>query len=131
MQRGRTILVVAAIVAAIALLLPFFEAETLGTVSGIAAHGGFPALALAAAAAVVLAGDRRESLVGLPAIAAASAVILALLLTVSLLIDAELASRDAAALGFRGSPGSGLWVMTAATMIGVAGLIAAMSRRLS
>ena len=131
MQRGRVILVVAAALAGVSLLLPFFNAETLGDVSGVAAHGALPALALACAAAVVLAGDRRESLVGLPAIAAAATVILAVLLTGSLLIDAELATRDAAALGTHGSLGSGLWVMTGATMLSVAGLIGAMSRRLS
>jgi hypothetical protein len=131
MQRGRTVLVVAAVVATASLPLPFFNADTLGSVSGVAAHGALPALALTCGAAVVLAGDRRESLAGLPAIAAAATVILTVLLTGSLLIDAELAARDAVALGSRGSPGSGLWLLTGATMLGVAGLIAAMSRRLS
>ena len=131
MQRGRVILVVAAVLAAGSLMLPYFNAETLGTVSGVAAHGTLPVLALACAAVVVLAGDRRESLVGLPAIAAAATVILAAPLTGSLLIDAELATRDAVALGSRGSLGSGLWLLAGATMLSMAGLIWAMSRRLS
>jgi hypothetical protein len=131
MQRGRLILVAAAIVAAGSLTLPFFEAAALGTISGNAAHGTLAVLAISGAAAVALAGDRRESLVGLPAIAAAAAVILAVLLTGSILIDAELASRDTTALGSRGSLGSGLWLLTGATMVSVAGLIWGMSRRLS
>ncbi len=131
MQRGRSILVLAAVMAAASLLLPFFNADTLGRVSGIAANAGLPVLALTAAATVALAGDRRESLAGLPAVAAAATVTLTVLLTGSILIDAELASRDAAALGAEGSLGSGLWLMTGATMLSVAGLIGAMSRRLS
>jgi hypothetical protein len=131
MQRGRAILVLAALAAAGSLTLPFFSEATLGNVSGVRAHAALPVLALVCAAAVVVAGDRRESLVGLPAIAATTAVILAVLLTGSLLIDAELATRDAAALGSRGSLGSGLWLLTVSTTLGVAGLIWAMSRRLS
>jgi hypothetical protein len=100
-------------------------------VSGVAAHAVLPVLALTATAVLVLAGDRRESLVGLPAVAAAAAVILAVLLTGSLLIDAELAAREAATFGAAGTLGAGLWLMTAATMLSVAGLIGAMSRRLS
>jgi len=131
MQRGRVLLVLAALIAGVSLLFPFFNADTLGNVSGITAHGTLPVLALAGAAVVVLAGDRRESLGGLPAIAAAATVILAVVLNGSLLIDAELASRDAGALGGHGSIGPGLWLMTGATMLSVAGLIWAMSRRLS
>ena len=131
MQRGRVILVLAAVAAAGSLILPFFNAETLGNVSGSSAHGTLPVLALVCAAAVGLAGDRRESLVGLPAIAAAAAVVLAVLLTGSVLIDAELATRDTIALGSRGSLGSGLWLLTGATMLSVAGVVWAMSRRLS
>lgn len=131
MQRGRVILVLAALVAAVSLTLPYFDAVTLGTVSGNAAHGTLPVLALIGAAAVALAGDRRESLVGLPAIAAAAAVILAVFLTGSILIDAELATRDAVALGSRGSLGSGLWLLTGATVASVPALLWGMSRRLS
>jgi uncharacterized cupredoxin-like copper-binding protein len=121
----------AALLGAASLPLPFFSAATLGNVSAVAAHAGLPALALICAAAVVVAGDRRESLVGLPAIAAAATVTLAVLLTGALLIDAGLASREAAALGVEGSFGSGLWLMTGATTLSVAGLVWAMSRRLS
>jgi len=131
MHRGRSILVLAAATAAASLLLPFFNAETLGNVSGIAANAGLPVLASTATAAVALAGDRRESLAGLPAVAAAATVTLTVLLTGSILIDAELATRDAAVLGAEGSLGSGLWLMTGATMLSVAGLIGATSRRLS
>lgn len=131
MQRGRVVLVVAALFGVGSLLLPFFNAETLGNVSGLGAHGILPVLALICAAAVVLAGDRRESLVGLPAIAAAATVTLAVVLTGAILIDAELATREASGIGAAGSLGSGLWLLTGATMLGVAGLIWAMSRRLS
>lgn len=131
MQRGRLIILVAAIGAAGSLLLPYFEADALGGVSGITAAGGRPAIALLAAALVAIAGDRGDSLSGIAAVAAAAAVTVALVLTGALLIDARLAARSAANVDAAAEIGSGLWVMAGAVLAALAGLVVGMSRRLS
>ena len=80
---------------------------------------------------VAVVGDRRETVGGLPAAAAAATVALAVVLTGALLIDAILAARDATALGSAGSIGSGMWLMTGAVATAVVGLIGAVRGRLS
>ncbi|MCP3974654.1 MAG: hypothetical protein GY720_09190 [bacterium] len=131
MQRGRLIILIAAIGAAGSLLLPYFAADALGSISGIAAAGGRPVIALLAAAFVAVAGDRGDSLSGIAAVAAAAAVTLALILTGALLIDARLADRDAAIVDAAAEIGSGLWVMTGAAVTALAGLVVGTGRRLN
>jgi len=130
MQLGRILLVVAAAMGAVSLLLPYFSADALGDVPGSAAGGPLPLAALVGAAVVAIAGDRGESLGGLPAIAAAATVAAANLLTGALLIDGLLAAREARTVGAAGFIGSGLWILIGAALLGIAGVIVGMSRRL-
>ncbi len=113
------------------MLLPYFAADRLGTVSGLTAAGPLPTFALAAAGVVALTGDRRETLTGLPAIAAAVAVMLAVVLTGAALIDATLAAREAQSFESGANLGSGLWLLATAAVAAVGGLIAAIGGRVS
>lgn len=131
MQRGRRLIVVAAGIGAVSLLLPFFRADTLGTISGYAAHGSLSVVALLGATIVAISGDRRESLGGLAAVAAGAAVTLAAVLAGAVVIDALLASRDAAAVGAAASVQAGLWIFAGACLLAIGGVVLAMSRRLS
>lgn len=131
MQRGRLLILFAALIAAGSLLLPYFSAEALGDINASAATGYLPVAALGAAALVAVAGDRGDSLGGLAAVAAAAAVTMALVLTGALLLDASLANRNAAALDVVAHIGSGLWTLVLAAVVGLFGVIVGMSRRLS
>lgn len=131
MQRGRVMLLVAAAVAVAALLLPFFSATALGDVMAGTDGHLLPAAALVGAAVVAGAGDRRESLTGLPALAAAAAVTGAVVVVGAILIDGLLATRTTAGVEAGGAIGAGLWLTALACGIGVAGVIIGMSRRLN
>jgi len=129
MQRGRTLIFVAAVAGAAALLFPFFTAPTVGDVrDGVHL---LPFAGLAVAALVAVAGDRGESLTGLPAIAVAAAVSGAVIVTASVFIDAVLAGRAAEDLGLETTVGTGLWLTAIAAGLAVGGVGIAMSRRLS
>lgn len=129
MQRGRTLIVIAAVIAAAALLFPFFTAPTVGDIRSTVHMLPFGALAVGAA--VALAGDRGESLNGLPAIATAAAVTAGVILTGATFIDAVIANRDAAELGLETTVGTGLWLTAIAAAMALVGVGVAMSRRLS
>lgn len=131
MQRGRILIVAGALIAAAALLFPFFTASTLGDISGRSGPSLLPLAALAACGLVAVAGDRGERLNGLSAVAAAAAATLAAVLTGALLIDALLAARDATALGYEGAAGAGLWLTAIAAGVAVVGVLVGMSRRLN
>lgn len=130
MQRGRLVILIAAATASLGLLFPFFTAPIVGDV-GVSATNAIPLAALCLAGIAAISGDRGESLTGLPAIAAASAVATAAVVTGALLIDALLALRDANALQIQSAIGAGLWLTAIATTIGIGGLVAGMSRRLN
>lgn len=131
MQRGRILIGAGAFIALAALLFPFFTASTLGEISGRSGPSLLPVGALVACAVVALAGDRGESLTGLSAVAAAAAATVGAVVTGALLIDALLAARDASALGYEGSPGTGLWLTTIGAGVAVVGVLVGMSRRLN
>lgn len=129
MHRGRVILLVATATAAAALLFPFFTAVTIGDVrEGVHL---LPLACLAMAALVALAGDRGDSIAGLPAVAIAAAVTTAIIVTGAIAIDAVVATRDARELGIEASVGTGLWLTTIAAALSVFALGIGMSRRLS
>jgi hypothetical protein len=130
MHRGRLVIVAAAAIAVAAFPLPFLEADALGTIRGSGSNAALPLVALVAGSIVVVAGDRRDSLSGLVAIAAAGCVTVAFVTTGAVLIDAVLASREAAAIGADASLGVGLWLLTAAALVATTGIFLGMSRRL-
>jgi len=130
MHRGRAIAVAGTLLGLASLASPALSADTLGDVSVLSANGHFTAAALAAAGVVAIAGDRRESLTGIPALAAAAAATLAIVLAGAVLIDALAASRDAAAEGADARVGWGVWVLLAATALTAGGIGVALNRRL-
>ena len=117
--------------AALAMFLPFFSVDGLKKISATAAGGWLPLAALVGATAIVLTGDRRESLGGTAAIAAAAAASLALVTSGALVIDGTIAARETSSLGVAGSVGTGLWLLVAAALIAVSGVAVALSKRLS
>lgn len=131
MQRGRALIIGAAALGLLSLLLPYFEADTLGTVSAATAGARIPVAAIAGAAVVAAAGDRREGLNGIGAVAAAATVTLALVLTGAIAIDAVLADREAGRLGVDASIRSGLWILAFASAAATIGVLTAVSRRLN
>jgi len=131
MQRGRWLIIVAAALGALSLLVPYFEADALGAVSGATAGALLPVAAIIGAAVIALAGDRKEGLTGLGSVAAAATVALALVVTGAITIDAVLAGREADRLGVDAAIRGGLWTLVAASIAATIGVLAAMSRRLS
>ena len=131
MQRGRALIIGAAALGLSSVLLPYFEAETLGTVSAATAGAWIPVAAIVGAGFVAAAGDRREGLNGMAAVATAATVTLALVVTGAIAIDAVLAGREAERLGVDAAIRSGLWMLAFATAAATIGVLAAVSRRLS
>ena len=131
MQRGRLLILLAAALGALSLLFPYFEADDLGNVSATTAGALLPVVAIVGTGVLALAGDRREGLTGLGAVAAAATVMLALVVTGAITIDAVLAGRDAGRLEIDSSIRSGLWTLVVASIAATIGVLAAMSRRLS
>ncbi|NND04067.1 MAG: hypothetical protein HKN91_14900 [Acidimicrobiia bacterium] len=129
MQRGRVLIVVAGVIAATALLFPFFTAQTVGTVRS--GQQLLPFAALVVVSLVAMSGDRGERLTGLPAIAATAAVAGAAFVSSAAFIDAIIAKRNAADLGFEATIGTGLWLTAIAVILAAVGSAVAMSRRLS
>ncbi len=126
MHRSRIVILTGAILAAVSLFLPFVDLPVVGTINGLDGDAWPAAALLGVPAVLALIGDRAEGFghsgTVLAVVAAAPAVVFA----VFKLIDARKAV-DAAGVG---SLGVGVWMLLAATLVGLAGSVMTLSRKL-
>ena len=125
MHRSRVILVIAALVAAVALLLPFVRFTAQGSLNGFDGYGWPATLVLAVPALLALMGDRPESLRPSLAVGAIALTGLAVVLAAFKLADAANAATTEGA-----SLGAGPWVLLGGCLLGMGGALASLSRRI-
>jgi len=130
MHRGRVLLLIAFGLATVSLPFPYLVADTIGNVTGSSTSGLLAVAALAGSAVVAVAGDRRDNLGALAALAAGAAVTLAVVVTAATLIDGIQAVRSAQDAAFGAALGGGLWVLTTAAVLALAGVVVGLSRRI-
>ncbi len=130
MHPGRWLIVGGALTVALALPAPFLRITGRPSVDGFEG-AAWPAAAVAFVVAVaVVAGDRRERLSPLAAVAAAGAGAGTTVFAVHKVVDAVLAARDLVAVGIRASSGFGVWLLLAGAVTMLLGAVLGLDRRL-
>ncbi|MEE8330630.1 MAG: hypothetical protein V3R84_02580 [Acidimicrobiia bacterium] len=125
MHRSRIMLVAAAAIGTISLALPFVRFDQQGSIAGIDGYAWPVVVVLAVPAALAVFGDRAEALrtsLAVPAIGFAGvAIVLA-------------AFKFADAVKAADTPGAGLgagpWILLGASVLGMAGALASLTRRI-
>lgn len=125
MHRSRVLLIAAAAIGAISLALPFVRFAQQGSINGIDGYAGPVVIVLAVPAAIAVIGDRAESLRTSLAVGAIGLTGLAIVMAAFKLADAVKAADTIGA-----AIGAGPWVLLGGCVLGMAGALASLTRRI-